>query len=122
MSLTLEGSLWNISLERCLDLENVWNRFNLRDEHYLVSDVKCMKLSKIQIIYLWQNRFQKFSDHIIDENQGIHCETRLCELIPPLLKGQYHHDQQGMESECEFWFNSVTENNTLHNKVIFSHF
>ena len=34
------------------------------------------------------------------------------------LKGQYPHDQQGMESECRFKINSVTENNTPHAKVI----
>ena len=28
------------------------------------------------------------------------------------LMGQYHHDQQGMESEGEFEINSATENNT----------
>ena len=36
------------------------------------------------------------------------------------LKRQYRHDQQGMESECQLKINSVTENNTLHDKVILS--
>ena len=34
-----------------------------------------------------------------------------------ILKGQYRHDQQGMESECYLWNNWVTENNTPHDKV-----
>ena len=36
------------------------------------------------------------------------------------LKGQYRHDQQGMESECQFKINSVAKNNTPHDKVILS--
>ena len=35
-------------------------------------------------------------------------------LLGALLKGQYRHDQQGVESECLFLINSVTENNTPH--------
>ena len=31
---------------------------------------------------------------------------------------QCHRDQQGMEWECSFYINSVTENNTPHDKVI----
>ena len=34
------------------------------------------------------------------------------------LKGQYCHNQQGMELECYFKINSVTENNTPRDKVI----
>ena len=36
------------------------------------------------------------------------------EYFTNALKGQYRHDQQGMESECFLKINSVTESNTLH--------
>ena len=35
-----------------------------------------------------------------------------------VLKGQYRHNQQGMESEYWFYINSVTDNSTPHDKVI----
>ena len=34
------------------------------------------------------------------------------------LKGQYRHDQQGIELECSCYIDSVTENNTPHDTVI----
>ena len=67
--------------------------------------------NKIRLHYTWQ---LLLPNHFVGQAFQVNCVKSLS----PWLKGHYCHNQQGMEFECYFKINSVTENNTPHDKVI----